>query len=138
VPKKLLRIVAVLYFVLTAYGLLVGLAQVSLSLILMHEEDTLFTFIMGLCNMCVAHVYVAIGVGLIYQTSRAKDWALGSAVLSIPAVLISSGLNILGVLVGFFYLVVAGLLVTERLMTRSRNAEGGDVLPSGERSRWHF
>ncbi|MGD8719811.1 MAG: hypothetical protein PVH29_13435 [Candidatus Zixiibacteriota bacterium] len=135
-PKKLLRIAAVVYFVLTAYWLLMGLVQVSSSLMLIKEEDTLFTFILGLWNMCIAHAYVAIGVGLVYETPRAKDWGLWSAVLSAPVVLIMSGLSILGIFEGLLFLIVGGLLLAERLITRDRGGEGdeegNDVLPNGE------
>lgn len=132
-PKKLLRAAAILYFIITAYWLLMGFMQATVSLILIKEEETLSTFLKGLWNIGVAHVYVAIGVGLVYEARRAKDWGLWSAVLSVPLVLVTGGINVLNVFLAFLYLIIIVLLVAEKFSARAREDE---VLPSGRPSGW--
>ena len=129
-PKKILRAAAVLYFILAGVCLLVALIQAIVGLV-----DRIFlAMLLGISNTCVAHLYVAIGVGLIYQARRAKDWGLWSAVASVPVILITAGINPFTIFAASLYLIIIILLVAEKLLTRTRDDE---VLPSGRPSRWH-
>lgn len=135
-PKKLLRAAAVVYFVITGVWLLLGLLQATVSWILVNEEDTLTTFLIGVWNICVAHFCAAIAVGLVLETAWAKNWGLWSSVVSVPLILATGGINVFNFFLAFLELIIIVLLVAERLMTRPRPSREDDVLPSGKPSGW--
>jgi hypothetical protein len=127
VPKKLIRAAAVVYFILTAFWLLVGLAQMAVVIFGM-EEATTATTLLSIQSICIGHLYAAFGVGLVLQKSWAKRWGIWAAVLTVPLVPVTGSYTVAVVFLVLPYLTIIGLLVTEKILTRKRSDK---AVPAG-------